>query len=69
MLVHGTLLDQTESWNVMAPVLERAGYCVFALDYGDRGTQAIESSAVQLASFIATVLKATGAQRVSIVGR
>ena len=68
VLVHGTLLDQTESWNLMAPVLERAGYCVFALDYGDRGTQAIESSAAQLASFIATVLKATGAQRVSIVG-
>ncbi len=68
VLVHGTLLDQTESWNLMAPVLERAGYCVFALDYGNRGTGPIPQSAGELAAFIGRVLKATGAERVSIVG-
>jgi triacylglycerol esterase/lipase EstA (alpha/beta hydrolase family) len=68
VLVHGTFLDQTESWNLMAPVLERAGYCVFALDYGHRATQRIETSAHELARFVSRVLRATGAPRVSIVG-
>jgi triacylglycerol esterase/lipase EstA (alpha/beta hydrolase family) len=68
VLVHGTLLDQTENWILMAPALERAGYCVFALDYGHRGTGSIAKSAKELAAFIQKVLKATGAARVSIVG-
>ena len=68
VLVHGTLLDQTESWNLLAPVLAHAGYCVFALDYGRRGTQPIEQSAAELAAFIQRVLQATRAARVSIVG-
>jgi triacylglycerol esterase/lipase EstA (alpha/beta hydrolase family) len=68
VLVHGTLFDQTLTWNLLAPALERAGYCVFALDYGNRGTQPIEQSAAQLATFIGRVLSATGAGRVSIVG-
>ncbi len=68
VLVHGTLFDQTLTWNVMAPVLERAGYCVFALDYGHRATRPIGQSARQLAAFIDRVLKATRARRVSLVG-
>jgi triacylglycerol lipase len=68
VLVHGTLFDQTLSWNLMAPVLEHDGYCVFALDYGNRGTLPIEGSAQQLAAFVDRVLAATNASRVSIVG-
>ncbi len=68
VLVHGTLFDQTLTWNLMAPVLERAGYCVFAPDYGHRATQPIAESAHQLGAFIQRVLKATGARRVSLVG-
>jgi triacylglycerol esterase/lipase EstA (alpha/beta hydrolase family) len=68
VLVHGTLFDQTLTWNLMAPILERAGYCVFALDYGQRGTQPIEQSARELAAFVKRVLRATHAHRVSIVG-
>jgi triacylglycerol lipase len=68
VLVHGTFLDQTESWNEMALVLEHAGYCVFALDYGHRATQKIQRAASELAAFIARVRKATGARRVSVVG-
>jgi len=44
------------------------GYCVFALDYGNRGTGPIEQSAAQLRDFIDQVLSATGAAKVSIVG-
>jgi triacylglycerol lipase len=68
VLVHGTLFDQTLTWNLLAPVLERAGYCVFALDYGHRATQPIGRSAHQLAAFITKVLRTTHAERVSLVG-
>jgi triacylglycerol lipase len=68
VLVHGTFFDKTLTWNLAAPVLEHSGYCVFALDYGNRGTQEIAQSAVQLAAFIRRVLGATGAQRVDIIG-
>ncbi len=68
VLVHGTLFDQTLTWNLMAPVLEHAGYCVFALDYGNRATQEIASSAGELKAFIERVLTATGAAKVDLVG-
>jgi hypothetical protein len=68
VLVHGTFLDQTENWDEMAMVLEHAGYCVFALDYGHRATQRIQHSARELRAFVRRVLKATGAHRVSLVG-
>jgi triacylglycerol lipase len=68
VLVHGTFGDMTISWNLISPVLKADGYCVFALDYGDRGTGRIEDSAAELSAFIQQVLGATGASRVSIVG-
>jgi triacylglycerol lipase len=68
VLVHGTLFDQTLTWNLMAPVLEHAGYCVFALDYGNRATQEIAQSAQELAAFVQRVLAATGGSRVDLVG-
>jgi triacylglycerol esterase/lipase EstA (alpha/beta hydrolase family) len=68
VLVHGTFGDMTVSWNLISPALVRQGYCVFALDYGDRATGRIEDSAVQLRDFVNKVLKATGASKVSIVG-
>jgi triacylglycerol esterase/lipase EstA (alpha/beta hydrolase family) len=68
VLVHGTFADMTVSWNLISPALKRDGYCVFALDYGRRGTGAIEASAQELASFVDRVLAATGAAKVSLVG-
>jgi triacylglycerol lipase len=68
ILVHGTFGDMTVSWNSLAPVLERDGYCVFALDYGDRGTGPIADSAQQLATFAERVRDATGAAKVDVVG-
>ena len=52
ILVHGTGGDMTVSWNLISPELAAKGYCVFALDYGNRGTGPIEESAVQLGSFV-----------------
>jgi triacylglycerol lipase len=68
VLVHGTFGDMTVSWNLISPVLALDGYCVFALDYGNRGIGPIEDSAAQLEDFVDQVLAATGAARVSLVG-
>jgi triacylglycerol lipase len=68
VLVHGTFGDMTVSWNLISPALKASGYCVFALDYGRRGTGAIEGSAAELDAFVDRVLAATGAARVSLVG-
>jgi triacylglycerol esterase/lipase EstA (alpha/beta hydrolase family) len=69
VLVHGTLLDMTTSWNLISPLLKSKGYCVFALDYGGRATGPIEDSAAELGRFVDRVLTATEARRVSIVGQ
>jgi hypothetical protein len=68
VLVHGTFGDMTVSWNLISPRLKLDGYCVFALDYGNRGTGPIEDSAAQLRDFVNRVLAATGARKVSMVG-
>jgi len=68
VLVHGTFGDMTVSWNLISPRLKQDGYCVFALDYGNRATAPIEGSAGQLRDFVDRVLAATGARKVSMVG-
>src|ERR671917_1832873 len=68
VLVHGTFGDMTVSWNLISPKLKQAGYCVFALDYGDRATAPMEGSAAQLRDFVDRVLAATGAPKASMVG-
>jgi triacylglycerol esterase/lipase EstA (alpha/beta hydrolase family) len=68
ILLHGTFGDMTVSWNAMSPALKRAGYCVFAMDYGNRGTGPIERSGEQVSVFVDRVLSATGATKVSFVG-
>jgi triacylglycerol esterase/lipase EstA (alpha/beta hydrolase family) len=68
VLVHGTFGDMTVSWNTTAPRMALEGYCVYALDYGDRGMGPIADSAQQLAGFVDQVLAATGAAKVDLVG-
>jgi triacylglycerol esterase/lipase EstA (alpha/beta hydrolase family) len=68
VLVHGTFEGAGDNWVTASPKLKSAGYCVFALDYGNRGTGDIAASAGQLQHFVDAVLAATGAAKVSIVG-
>jgi triacylglycerol esterase/lipase EstA (alpha/beta hydrolase family) len=68
VLVHGTFEGAADNWAVVSPQLKAAGYCVFALDYGDRATGDIATSAAQLERFVDAVLAATGARKVSLVG-
>jgi pimeloyl-ACP methyl ester carboxylesterase len=75
VLVHGTFENQNDNWQAASPLLANHGYCVFAFNYGgasatadQQGTGDIAASAGQLASFVTTVLSATGAAKVDIVG-
>jgi triacylglycerol esterase/lipase EstA (alpha/beta hydrolase family) len=77
VLVHGTFEDEGSNWVTLAPLLANAGYCVYALNYGETGVSLwgridglnyIEKGAEELSSFVNTVLKKTGASKVDIVG-
>lgn len=75
ILVHGTLANMNDNWQAASPILANHGYCVFAFNYGGssassdvQGTGDIAASAAQLATFVNTVLAATGAAKVDLVG-
>src|SRR6266576_6867291 len=77
VLVHGTFADMSDSWQALSPLLYNHGYCVFALNYGSYegsgqfgiyATGDIAQSAEQLKSCVGSVLKATGARKVDLVG-
>jgi triacylglycerol esterase/lipase EstA (alpha/beta hydrolase family) len=68
VLVHGTFGDRKHLLENLSNALLGQGYCVFSLDYGNRGTQDVVTSAKTLAAFTDEVLAATGARKVSMVG-
>jgi triacylglycerol esterase/lipase EstA (alpha/beta hydrolase family) len=75
ILVHGTFANMDDNWQAASPLLADNGYCVYAFNYGGaspadpiQGTGEIAASAAQLATFVNTVLSATGAAKVDLVG-
>jgi triacylglycerol lipase len=68
IIVHGTFGDQKSLLDKISRAMVDQGFCVYALDYGNRGTRAIEDSAAELKAFVGRVLDATGAAKVSMVG-
>jgi triacylglycerol esterase/lipase EstA (alpha/beta hydrolase family) len=77
VLVHGTAENMFNNWQAMAPALKNAGYCVYAFNYGSYngsgtigvyGLGPIERSAQELQAYVASVLAATGAAKVDLVG-
>lgn len=80
VLVHGTWENRYDNWASLAPRLKTAGYCVFALNYGDdarslaglvpamKGTGDIRDSARELAAYVERVRGWTGAAQVDLVG-
>ncbi len=68
VLVHGTNESMLETWFSLSPLLAAKGYCVYALNYGNRATSLIENSAQELSTFVNKVLALTGAQKVSLIG-
>lgn len=82
VLVHGTIENMRYNWFTLSPLLRNAGYCVFALNYGQEpgihvglpgasesgGVAPVAESATQLATFVDQVLASTGTSKVDIVG-
>jgi triacylglycerol lipase len=77
MLVHGTAENMLDNWLAMSPALKHAGYCVYAFNYGSYngsgnagvyGLNVIEQSERELAAEVSSVLSATGASKVDLVG-
>lgn len=74
VLVHGTTENAFDNWSSMSPVLKRAGYCVFALNFGGpagspiKGIRSMNTSAGELGVYIDHVLAVTGATTVDLVG-
>lgn len=68
ILVHGTIGDRRHLLERLSRTMLREGFCVFSLDYGNRGLEEISRSAQQLKTFTQRVRRATGAKKVSMVG-
>jgi triacylglycerol esterase/lipase EstA (alpha/beta hydrolase family) len=68
VIVHGTFGDRKSLLDALSAAMVDDGYCVFSLDYGNRATEDIRKSARQLKRYVAKVLDATGAAKVSMVG-
>jgi triacylglycerol esterase/lipase EstA (alpha/beta hydrolase family) len=80
VLVHGTWADMGTTWKTLAPTLEDAGYCVYALNYGAGvpgsgqnlldlvGGDSVVRSAQTLAGFVTRVREQTGAEQVDLIG-
>ena len=68
VMVHGTFGDRRHLLEALERSIKAAGFCVFALDYGNRATGDIPTSAGELKTYVAKVLAATGASKVSLVG-
>jgi triacylglycerol esterase/lipase EstA (alpha/beta hydrolase family) len=75
ILVNGTFANMDDNWQAASPLLANNGYCVYAFNYGGtsstspiQGVGDIATSAGQLATFVNTVLAATGASKVDLVG-
>lgn len=72
VLVPGTFESMVKNWSTLSPYLKSAGYCVFALNYGETNgvyaTAPVADSAQELGPFVDAVRAATGAKKVDLVG-
>ncbi len=79
ILLPGTFYTVAETWQALGPILADAGYCVYAVNYGQAALTTltggrvssigpIEASAEQLATFVTQVRSETGAARIDLVG-
>ncbi|MFH0519990.1 esterase/lipase family protein [Streptomyces sp. M41] len=74
VLLHATYTNAHMNWSMLSPRLKRAGYCVFAPNYGGepgvplKATRHVPDSAREVARYVDRVLDATGARQVDLVG-
>jgi len=68
VLLHGTFSTVASNFGELVPALVASGRCVYGMDYGLGGTRPVADSARSVSLFIDTVLAATGADQVDVVG-
>ncbi|KAF9321871.1 hypothetical protein BG003_010127 [Podila horticola] len=75
ILVHGIIGNETNNWMYLGPRFVKAGYCVYALTYGQMpgvadlgGLDSMVVSAGQLSTFVDKVLAATNTTKVDLLG-
>ena len=68
VIVHGTFGDRCSLLDPLSAAMVGEGFCVYSLDYGNRGLNDIPTSAGELKAFTERVLRSTGASKVSMVG-
>ena len=80
VLVHGTWSNRYGSFAMLAPHLKRAGYCVYALNYGDENvsvlgqlpglfaTNSVKPAGGEISTFVDRVLGSSGASQVDLFG-
>jgi triacylglycerol lipase len=68
ILVHGTVGDRRHLLEALGKAIKAKGFCVYSLDYGNRGLDDIVGSADELKEYVEKVVESTGAEKVSMVG-
>ncbi|HVE92587.1 MAG TPA: alpha/beta fold hydrolase [Actinomycetota bacterium] len=68
ILLHGTRSDRTINWSYLGPELAAMGFCVYSLDFPDRGQVPVPDSVAALAARVEEVKRETGAPKVSLFG-
>ncbi|WP_196073107.1 esterase/lipase family protein [Nakamurella alba] len=68
LLIHGTFSTASSNYGGLAYPLVETGRCVYAVDYGNQGTDAVGSSATEVAAAARQVLESTGSARLDLVG-
>lgn len=68
ILLHGTFGNAVTMNDALSKYLKAVGYCVFAMAYGNSGTDSVADSASELKAYVNKVLAVTRAKKVSFVG-
>ncbi len=68
VLLHGSFSTMAANFTTLVPALRGSGRCVYGLNYGRQGIDAVTGSARAAARLVRTVLRVTGAERVDVVG-
>lgn len=68
ILLHGTRSDRTINWPYLGSELAALGFCVYSVDFPDRGQAPVAESVAALAERVTQVMQDTGASRVSLFG-
>lgn len=68
LLLHGTRGDKTVSWQSLGPALVKAGFCVFSVDFTDRGEAPMAEHLRVASARVQEVLDQTRAREISLIG-